>query len=166
MASLVQPRTGRSVTLILAAALPVIATLVSGQLATFPNLTPWYAGLAKPTFNPPDAVFGPVWTALYMLMAYAVWRVLRLPAGTAGRTRALVAFYVQLALNAAWSFAFFAAHSPLLGLVVIVPLLVMILVTITAFFPIDRIAAESLIPYAAWVAFATVLNASIWWLNR
>ena len=94
----------------------VAATSVVGQFATYPNLAPWYAGLVKPSFNPPNWVFGPVWTTLYLLMAFAVWRILRLPAASAERRWALSLFFAQLALNAAWSWMFFAAHNPLLGL--------------------------------------------------
>ena len=146
------------------AILPILAAAVLGNVATLPNIPTWYAGLAKPGFTPPNGVFGPVWTVLYALMAYAVWRVLSLPA-TPGRGRALVAFFVQLALNAAWSWAFFGAHSPLAGLWVILPLLLMIIETIRRFWPLDRLAAVLLMPYAAWVGFATALNAAIWRLN-
>jgi len=146
------------------AILPILAAAVLGNVATLPNIPTWYAGLAKPGFTPPNGVFGPVWTVLYALMAYAVWRVLSLPA-TRGRGRALVAFFVQLALNAAWSWAFFGAHSPLAGLWVILPLLLMIIETIRRFWPLDRLAAVLLMPYAAWVGFATALNAAIWRLN-
>jgi translocator protein len=144
----------------------VAAASVIGQIATYPNLTTWYAGLAKPPFNPPDWVFAPVWTTLYALMAFAVWRILRMPSDTPGRAAALAAFFGQLALNAAWSWMFFGANSALLGLVNIVPQLALILVTIVLFHRLDRIAAWCLAPLACWVAFATLLNASVWWLNR
>ena len=85
----------------------VAATSVVGQFATYPNLAPWYAGLVKPSFNPPNWVFAPVWTTLYLLMAFAVWRILRLPAASAERRWALSFFFAQLALNAAWSWMFF-----------------------------------------------------------
>jgi translocator protein len=86
----------------------VAGALIVGQLATFPNLAPWYAGLAKPSFNPPNWIFGPVWTVLYLLMAFAAWRVLRLPGRTSARRLALTLFFLQLALNVAWSFMFFS----------------------------------------------------------
>jgi len=143
----------------------VVTALALGQLATFPNLTPWYASLQKPAFNPPNEIFGPVWTALYALMALALWRILRLPAATPMRTLAIVAFLVQLALNAAWSFLFFAAHNPLLGLFDIVPQLAAILVAIAAIWRVDRLAAVCLVPLALWVAFASLLNFEIWRLN-
>src|SRR6185437_7983409 len=95
------------------AIIAVAAASVIGQLATYPNLAPWYAGLVKPSFNPPNWVFAPVWTTLYVLMAFAVWRILRLPETTAARRLALTLFFAQLALNAAWSWMFFGGHSPL-----------------------------------------------------
>ena len=143
----------------------VLAALLLGQLATFPNLSPWYESLQKPAFNPPNAIFGPVWTALYALMALAFWRVLRLPASTPKRSLAIIAFLAQLALNAAWSFLFFAAHSPLLGLLDIVPQLGAILLTLVVMAQIDWLAAACLTPLAAWVAFAAALNFAIWRLN-
>jgi tryptophan-rich sensory protein len=144
---------------------PVLVAAVLGSLATTPNIPTWYAGLQKPGFTPPNGVFAPVWTLLYLMMAYAIWRVLSQPAGRPGRTAAITAFFAQLALNAAWSWAFFGAHSPLGGLAVILPLLAMILVTIRLFWPLDRLAAWLLMPYAAWVAYATALNLAIWRLN-
>ncbi|MSP93856.1 MAG: tryptophan-rich sensory protein [Alphaproteobacteria bacterium] len=143
----------------------VVATSVLGQLATYPNLRPWYAGLTKPPFNPPDWVFAPVWTTLFVLITFAVWRILRLPRETPSRDRALVLFYLQLALNAAWSWMFFGANSPLLGLVNIVPQFLVILFTLSTFRRLDAIAGWCLVPLAAWVGFASVLNSSIWWLN-
>jgi tryptophan-rich sensory protein len=149
----------------LTAIVPVVLAAVLGNLATSPNIPTWYAGLTKPGFTPPNWVFGPVWTILYIMMAAAAWRVLSLSSGRPGRTAALAAFFVQLALNAAWSFAFFAAHSPLAGLIVIGALIAAIAWTIRAFWPIDRTAAWLLVPYAAWVAYAAALNFSIWRLN-
>lgn len=145
------------------AAGPVVLAALLGQWATFPNLAPWYAHLAKPPFNPPNWIFGPVWTALYALMAVAAWRVM----GSNARTRnvALLFFAVQLGLNAAWSWLFFALHSPLLGLCDIVPQLLAILVTIRLFFAIDRLAGLCLVPLAAWVGFAGLLDFEIWRLN-
>lgn len=155
----------RGLLLTLIAVLSVAGALVAGQLATYPNLSVWYAGLNKPSFNPPNVVFAPVWTTLFVLMAYAVWRILRLPVGTPGRSKALVLFYAQLILNAGWSWAFFAAHSPLLGLIDIVPQLFLILAAISAFYRLDRPAAFCLVPLAIWVSFATALNFAIWRLN-
>lgn len=148
-----------------AAILPVLVAAVAGSLATTPEIPGWYAGLIKPGFTPPNWVFGPAWTLLYCLMAYAVWRVLSLPGETPGRGAALKAFWVQLALNGLWSFAFFAAHSPAAGLAVIAALWLAIAATIRLFWPLDRIAGALLLPYIAWVSYASALNLAIWRLN-
>jgi benzodiazapine receptor len=148
--------------------LAIVAVAVAsaiGQLATYPNLAPWYAGLVKPSFNPPNWVFAPVWTILYALMAFAVWRILRLPEASGTRRLALTLFFVQLALNAAWSWMFFGANNPLLGLINIVPQFLVILATLIAFCRLDRMAAWCLVPLAAWVSFASILNVAIWQLN-
>ena len=148
------------------AVVTVVAASMIGNFVTLPRIETWYAALVKPSFNPPNWLFGPVWTILFAMMAYAVFRILQQPAGTPGRAGALTAYWVQLVLNPLWSIAFFGLTSPLLGLVVIVPFLAAILVTIARFRRLDGLAAMLLWPYAAWVSFATVLNAAIWWLNR
>jgi tryptophan-rich sensory protein len=146
------------------AVIVVTAASVAGQLATYPNLEPWYASLAKPSFNPPNWIFAPVWTTLFVLMAFSVWRILRLPR-TSTRGTALALFFIQLALNAAWSWMFFAVHSPLLGIINIVPQWLIIIATIVAFHRLNKIAAWCVFPLAAWVAFAGILNITIWRLN-
>jgi translocator protein len=146
------------------AGLPIALAAFLGGRVTTPNLG-WHATLIKPSFNPPSWLFGPVWTVLYILMGYAIWRILTLPAETQNKRIALILFYAQLVLNALWSFAFFGMHSSLLGLVVIVPLLGLILATLLCFWRLDRIAGLLLIPYFLWVSFATVLNVSLWMLN-
>ena len=121
----------------------------------------WYAGLAKPSFNPPGWVFGPVWTVLYVLIAVAGWRVWRThPGGWPARM-----WWIQLALNFLWSPAFFAAHRIGLALVIVLLLLATIVAFILMCWRQDRVAAWLFVPYAAWVAFASVLNASILVLN-
>jgi translocator protein len=155
----------REARLVAVAVIPVAAASVIGQFATYPNLTPWYAGLVKPAFNPPNWIFAPVWTILYVLMAFSVWRVLRLRRRTAMRPAGLTLFFVQLALNVAWSWMFFAAHSPALGLINVVPQLAVIIATVAVFLRLDFAAAVALMPLAVWVAFAAVLNFSIWSLN-
>ena len=147
------------------AVLPVVAVAVAGSLVTSPNIPSWYAGLEKPSFTPPNWAFPVAWTLLYALMAYALWRILSLPKSLSGRTTAIVIFFVQLVLNSLWSFAFFGAHSPIAGLVVTAALIVAILATIRAFWPLDRVAALLLVPYLAWVAFAAALNGAVWQLN-
>jgi benzodiazapine receptor len=141
----------------------VALVLVLGQWATFPNLEPWYAGLLKASFNPPNWVFGPVWTTLYVLMGFALWRVLR--SDTPLKRVAVLLFYLQLLLNAAWSWMFFAGHNPAAGLVNIIPQWCIIVATVAAFRRIDRIAGFCLMPLVVWVGFATVLNFEIWRLN-
>lgn len=149
----------------LLAVAPVIAAALIGQSFTTPNLAPWYDSLVKPAFNPPNGIFAPVWTVLYVMMAYAFWRVLRAPAFAARRSRAAALFLAQLGLNALWSIAFFGLQSPRLGLIVIVVLIAMIAATIRSFLAIDPPAALLMAPYLCWVTFATLLNASIWMLN-
>jgi translocator protein len=149
----------------LAAVAPVVLVAVSASLITQPNIPTWYAGLQKPGFTPPNWAFPVAWTLLYALMAYALWRILALPKDRPGRSAAITAFFVQLALNGLWSFAFFGGHSPLAGLVVIAALIVAILATMVTFGRLDRTAALLLAPYLAWVAYATVLNGTIWHLN-
>ena len=157
--------TGKQVRAAVIAFLSVSAVSVAGQIATYPNLQPWYAGLAKPSFNPPNWVFAPVWTILFVLMGVAFWRILRLPASSV-RRKAVLVFAVLLALNAAWSWMFFGAHSPALGMVNIVPQLAVIGAAIVFFARLDRLAAACLVPLFAWVTFATVLNVSIFQLNQ
>ena len=148
-------------------ALALLLTLGAGGLGglvTAPAVRGWYRTLEFPPFQPPAWLFGPVWTTLYVLMAVAAWRVWR--KGGEGARAALIAWGVQLFLNALWSPAFFGLHSPLLGLVVMVALWPAIAVTIGLFARLDAPAAWMLAPYQLWVSFAFVLNASIWWLNR
>ncbi len=149
----------------LAALAPVAAAFAVGNLATFPNLS-WYATLRKPWFNPPDWVFGPAWTVLYGLMGLAFLRVLRLPADRPGRRAAVAAFLVQIALNGAWSCAFFAARNPGAGLAVILALDVAVAVTGWLMLRLDRPAGLCFAPYLAWLAYATLLDGAIKALNR
>jgi tryptophan-rich sensory protein len=121
----------------------------------------WYASLAKPSFNPPNWIFGPVWSLLYVLIAIAGWRIWRRDAGGT----AMKLWWAQLALNFLWSPVFFAAQQIGGAFVVILLLLATILAFIVAAWPRDRLAALLFVPYAAWVAFATALNASILSLN-
>jgi translocator protein len=152
-------------TLILVASLLIpLAVGALGGIATASSVTTWYATLAKPSFNPPSWVFGPVWTTLYLMMGVSLFFVWRRDS-TPERNRALVLFGVQLALNFAWSFLFFAAERPDLALVNIVLLDVAIFATIHVFRPLSRPAAAVLVPYLLWCLFATVLNGAIWNLN-
>lgn len=126
----------------------------------------WYASLAKPAWTPPTWVFGPAWTILYAMMAVAAWRLWRrLGARPRESRRALVLFAVQLALNLSWTPVFFGMQRPDLALVVIFVLWVAIAATIVAAWKACKTAAALLVPYLAWVTFATALNAAIWRLN-
>jgi tryptophan-rich sensory protein len=135
-----------------------------GVVITATSVATWYQGLQKPLFNPPDWVFAPVWTTLYIVMAVAAWRVWRRTDSAAGQ-RALTLFVVQLGLNLLWSFLFFGYQQVGLALIEIVILLIAIIGTTTLFWQIDRLAGALFVPYALWVSYATVLNASLWLLN-
>ena len=124
----------------------------------------WYAQLKKPLWNPPGWIFGPVWTALYTMMAIAAWLVW-LNCGFSARRKALVLFLLQLLLNAAWSPLFFGLHRPALAFVEIVMLWLAILATLLVFWKVQRGAGVLLLPYLAWVSFAVVLNFTLWRLN-
>ena len=124
----------------------------------------WFAMLRKPSWQPPNWVFGPVWTVLYILMGIAFARIWHLPVSRI-RSRALGYFLIQMILNLAWSPLFFRAKSIVLALLDISCLVIVLGLTIQSFQKIDKIAARLLIPYLAWVIFATVLNAAIWHLN-
>ena len=124
----------------------------------------WYASLKKPSWNPPNWIFGPVWTALYTMMAVAAWLVWR-RGGFVVQRKPLTLFLVQLALNAAWTPLFFGLHQPGLAFAEIILLWVAISLTIRAFWPVNRVAAGLLAPYLAWVTFAAGLNFTLWRLN-
>ena len=136
-----------------------------GNLATMPSIPTWYANLNKPVFNPPNWIFGPVWTLLYCLLAYSLWRILRNPASGSHKQTAIFAFALQMILNPLWSIVFFYFHAPALALGVVILLELSVLNMIRAYKRLDLIAAQIQWPYAAWVAFATLLNASIVVLN-
>ena len=122
----------------------------------------WHEGLIKPFFNPPGWLFGPVWTALYILIAIAGWRVFNLLNDTGLKTL----WVAQMVLNFLWSPAFFGAESTMLGLIVILPMLLTIYLFIFRAFRLDRVSAWLFLPYAAWVSFATLLNGALHVLNN
>ena len=124
----------------------------------------WFAALRKPSFNPPAWLFAPVWTLLYVLMAIAAWRVWR-AADRDTRRGPLTLFALQLALTLGWTVVFFGLEKIGAALATMVVLDVGVTVTTLAFRPIDRWAGLLMLPYLAWVAFATVLNIAIWRLN-
>ena len=121
----------------------------------------WYAGLAKPAFNPPNWIFGPVWSVLYVMIAVAGWRLW----GNHRMSGAMAVWWIALSFNFLWSPVFFGAQVPGAALVVILILLALIITFITLAWQKDRISAWLFAPYAAWVSFATLLNAAIWRLN-
>jgi len=125
----------------------------------------WYERLKKPWWRPPNRLFAPVWTILYGMIALSGWLVWR-EAGLAGAALPLAVYALQLVLNAAWSPLFFGLRRPDLGLVDIVLLWLSIVATIVLFLPIHAAAAWLLVPYLAWVTFATALNFAVWRLNR
>ena len=124
----------------------------------------WYAGLRKPAWNPPGWVFGPVWSALYTMMAVAAWLVWK-RGGFVAQRRPLALFLAQLVLNAAWTPLFFGLQQPGIAFVEIVLLWLAIASTLAAFRPVSRVAAWLLAPYLVWVSFATMLNFALWRLN-
>ncbi len=150
----------------------ILVCLSAGGLGSIPTaraLKEWYPSLEKPSFNPPNGIFGPVWTTLYLLMGIAAYLVSE--EGDDKRSAEMVRraeslFAVQLGLNTVWSFLFFGLRSPLAALIELAALWAAIVMTIRSFARISRPAALLLIPYLAWTSFAAVLNASIWWLNR
>jgi len=135
-----------------------------GGWVTSGSVDTWYQALQKPVFNPPDWLFAPVWTLLYLMIALSGWRFWRSRAD-AGRRAGMAAYAAQLALNLAWSFVFFGGRLIGPALAVILLLLAAIAVNAALFARTDRLAAWLLAPYAAWVAFAALLNFALWRLN-
>ncbi|MFQ6603408.1 TspO/MBR family protein [Flavobacterium sp. C3NV] len=139
----------------------------SASIVTRPSVETWYPTIIKPSFNPPNWIFMPVWTLLYILMAVAaglVWD--KIKEQNQEVKVALGFFLIQLTLNAIWSYIFFGLKNPMLALIEMALLWLMIYETYLKFTKINKTAGYLLIPYMAWVAFAGILNASIWWLNR
>ncbi len=143
----------------------VMAAATIGSTTTRPQIMAWYATINKPWFNPPNWVFPVVWPLLFALMAFGLWRVLRHVEAGQPRKMALLAFFVQLVCNMAWSFAFFGANSPKAGLVVAGLLVVTVAWMVVTFRRVDPVAGLVQLPYLAWVTFAMVLNATIVMIN-
>ena len=143
----------------------VLVTVAIGALGSFftqPNIPTWYAQLNHPSITPPNWVFGPVWSTLYVMMAVAAWRVWRI---TGLASTEMLAWGIQLALNFAWSAIFFAMHRIGAAFVEIVLLDLAILYTLLLFWRRDRIAGWLMVPYLAWTSFATLLTWRFWELN-
>jgi len=150
-------------TLILCMAGPLAAGFVSG-IATAQNIDTWYTQLEKPWFQPPAWIFGPVWTVLYLLMGISLFLIWRSERG-AFRSRGLLLFFIQIALNFAWSFIFFQFRQPGWAFTEIILLWITLTAMVAVFSRVSKAAAWLQVPYLLWVSFATVLNGSIWWLN-
>lgn len=133
-----------------------------GGIATYPSIPNWYAQIVKPTWNPPNEVFGPVWTLLYLLMSFSAWLVWK---EVGFRNRAFGFYFVQLFLNTMWSILFFALHRPDLAFLEITALWIAIGMTLISFWKIKPLAGVLFLPYWLWVSFAAFLNFTIWRLN-
>jgi len=142
------------------------AAAAIGSAATMPSIPTWYATLNKPSFNPPNWLFGPVWTILYLMMAVAAYLIWQKGLKNSKVKVALGIFLVQLVLNSAWSIVFFGWHSLWGGFAVIIALWLAILTTIIKFWPLNPVAGWLLIPYILWVSFASLLNLTVALLNR
>lgn len=149
----------------LALALWIAVTFLAATAGAIAPPDGWYAQLVKPSWNPPSWVFGPVWTTLYLMMAVAAWLVWKETGWQRGR-RPLGLYLAQLVLNFFWTIVFFGLHRPGAALVEIAVLWVLIVLTAMAFFRVRRLAGALLVPYLAWVSFASVLNFELWRLNR
>jgi benzodiazapine receptor len=150
--------------LIISIVLPQVAGGI-GSLFTMTSVTTWYVGLNKASFNPPGWIFGPVWTALYLMMGIALFLIWREGLQRQDIRRAVALFGIQLALNLLWSFMFFYLKMPFAAFVEIILLWISILITILAFIRISKWAGILLIPYLLWVSFASILNFYLWRLN-
>jgi len=144
--------------------IPLVAGAAAGIL-TMSGITSWYATLNKPWFTPPNYVFGPVWTILYILMGVSLYLVIAQGWEKKPVKNGVLLFAAQLAVNILWSFLFFGFHSPVAGLACILVLLALIVATIVAFRRVSKTAALLLVPYLAWVCIATALNAVIVLMN-
>ncbi len=146
-------------------ALLCLALGTASGLSTVPEIEGWYAGLNKPSFNPPNWIFGPVWTLLYLMMGGALGLIINLGTKTPGVKTALVIFALQFILNLVWTPVFFGMHQIFPALIVITFLWVATLLSIIHFLKLRPLAGWLLVPYLLWVSFATLLNASLWRLN-
>ncbi len=153
----------KNLKLILCILLPLSVGAISG-IATAAGVRDWYLTLQKPFFNPPNYLFAPVWTTLYLLMGISFYLILQKRQQPFKR-RAVIIFTLQLVLNFLWSFLFFKFHLVGLALVDIILMWLAILTMIVSFYKINKLAGLMQVPYLLWVSFATLLNASIWTLN-
>ena len=157
---------GNTAKLIVSCAVPILVGLFGAFFTTDDSINNWYANLNKPVFTPPDWLFGPVWTTLYILMGISAFLVWRKGLADKAIRKALVFFIVQLVFNALWSLLFFGLRSPLLGLIDIFLLEFAIILTLICFEEISIPAVLLLVPYLGWVTFAAILNLAIYFMNR
>jgi translocator protein len=150
--------------LIIAIAIPLLVGGVSGFFTT-ESVNGWFTTINKPSFNPPNWIFAPVWTTLYVLMGIAFYLVWKSTGDESVKRTAIIFYSIQLVLNFLWSFIFFKMHQPGWAMVDIVLMWIMILLTILWFGKISSTAAWLLVPYICWVSFASILNYAIWRLN-
>lgn len=153
----------RYLKLILCITAPLLIGGISG-IATASGIGTWYMGLNKPIFNPPNYLFGPVWSVLYVLMGVSLYLILQAPKSEI-RKKALIIFTVQLTLNFLWSFLFFKFELLGIALIEIIIIWLSIIAMIFQFNKLNKTAAYLQIPYLLWVSFASILNAALWWLN-
>jgi translocator protein len=151
--------------LIISIAIPVAIGAISGFF-TVTGVESWYQTINKPSWNPPSWIFAPVWTTLYVMMGIALYLVWKSDSSAVLKKTAISLFAVQLILNFFWSFIFFNQQQPGWALVEIIAMWFFILLTIFAFAQVSKPAAWLLVPYISWVSFATILNYTIWQLNR
>ena len=150
---------------IIAIVIPLMVGATSGFF-TVTGVESWYQTIQKPSWNPPNWIFGPVWTTLYVMMGIALFLVWKEDTSEELKKIAIGLFAVQLTLNFFWSFIFFNQQQPGWALVEIIAMWFFILLTIFAFAQVNKTAAWLLVPYISWVSFASILNYTIWQLNR
>ena len=152
---------------IAAIVLTCLAVGYFSSLVTRDNIPTWYVTLKKPFFNPPNWVFAPVWTILYIMMGIAAGRVWnKVDSDQQNVKKGMYFFIIQLALNALWSYLFFGMHNLFLSIIEIILLWLMIYETYSQFKKVDSLASKLLIPYLVWVSYASILTASVWYLNK
>lgn len=149
---------------IIIASLITLTLGIASGFSTIDSIANWYQYINKPSFNPPNWIFGPVWTALYLMMGISfgmIWH-----STSNDKNRAMIFFGIQFLLNLGWSFLFFNLHQTGIAFIEIILMWFFILMTILSFYKINKTAAYLLIPYLCWVSFASVLNGAIWYLNK
>jgi benzodiazapine receptor len=150
--------------LIIAVLTPICAGLI-GSIFTVQSIPTWYATLVKPELSPPNWIFGPAWTTLYILMGIAAFLVWKKEIKNKAVKTALIVFAGQLLLNTIWSIIFFGMQNPFWAFIDIIALWIAIVINIIFFYKVSRPAALLLLPYILWISFASYLNYSIWMLN-